>query len=448
MLMPDNVQYILEQLHKAGFEAYIVGGCVRDMILGIEPYDYDMTTSAEPDQVKALFDRTIDTGIEHGTVTVMMDDEGYEVTTYRLDGVYTDHRRPDSVDFTKSLTEDLKRRDFTINAMAYNPDEGVVDLFNGQEDLKAGVIRCVGKATERFTEDALRMLRAIRFAARFGFVIEAETEAAIRDLHGLIANVSAERIQVELTKTLCSKHPEYMDKLVTFGLIDDLIVEFRDIVGLRQNNSYHSRTVDDHTYECLKHIDPEPGLRWTMYLHDIGKGSTRTTDHCGIDHFYNHEEVSLKLADRIMGRLKFDNKTRKRVLALIKYHDYRFPANEKSVRKAMASVGIDLFEDFLKVMASDVMGKDPLRAEACLKDIEVKSTLYRKILASDQCVTIKDLALSGGDIMALGQVKGPIVGQVLGHLLDQVLEEPTLNTKEALLDEAREYLKAKGFELV
>lgn len=444
MRIPNPVQFILSQLHKAGHEAYIVGGCVRDKILGIEPHDYDITTSARPEVVKALFERTIDTGIEHGTVTVMVEGEGYEVTTYRLDGHYTDHRRPDSVDFTQSLTEDLKRRDFTINAMAYSPEAGIVDLFGGQEDLKSGIIRCVGAPKERFNEDALRMLRAIRFAARFGFVIEPETEEAIGALSGLIANVSAERVHVELTKTLCSGHPAYMEKLVAYGLMDVIIPEFRHVVAMPQNHPYHSYTVDQHIYRCLPHIPPEEGLRWTMYFHDIGKGVTRTTDDAGIDHFYGHEAESVAMARDILNRLKFDNKTKKKILTLIEHHDLRFPATKKSVRKAIAKIGDDLFDDYLKVNQADVMGQSPDKTQGRLEEIALKRQLAEEIRAEGQCVTIKDLALSGRDVMALGAVKGPLIGRVLDHLLALVLEDPALNTKEALMDESRHYLQSKG----
>lgn len=448
MRVPKRVKEILDQLHKSNHEAYIVGGCVRDMILGIEPHDYDITTSAEPMEVKAIFDRTIDTGIEHGTVTVMMGEESFEVTTYRLDGDYTDHRRPDRVDFTKSLTEDLKRRDFTINAMAYNPEEGVVDLFEGQKDLEAGIVRCVGVAKERFREDALRMLRAVRFAARFGFDIEDKTAEAIGKLASLISNVSAERIHMELTKTLCSDHPEYMELLVTYGLIDDIIPEYRAIIGLKQNNPYHQYTVDQHTYNTLKHVPPEEALRWTMYLHDIGKGTTKSTDEEGTDHFYGHQEVSERIANDVLGRLKFDNKTRKKVLLLIRNHDYRFPATLKSVRKAMAKVGADYFEDYLTVQQADILGQATDKIEARLADLTVKRKMMKQVTEEGQCVSIRDMAISGGDIMALGLPSGAIIGEVLKHLLEMVIESPDLNTREALLQASKAYLSARGYDEV
>ena len=439
MHIPAHVKHILEQLHKNGHEAYIVGGCVRDMILGIEPYDYDITTSAEPEEVKTVFSRTIDTGIEHGTVTVMMDGEGYEITTYRIDGKYLDNRRPDSVVFTKSLEEDLKRRDFTINAMAYNEEEGVIDLYEGQEDLKAGIIRCVGVPEERFNEDGLRMLRALRFAARFGFVIDGATEAAIIKLSHLMINISAERIHTELTKTLCSKNPGYMARLADYGLLEHIIPEFMPCVALTQNHPYHIYDVDAHTYECLKHTPSEEGLRWAVYLHDIGKGYSKTTDDQGVDHFYGHAQLSVKLSDGILKRLKFDNKTRKRVLTLIGHHDYRFPSDLKAVRKAVAYIGKDLFADYLAVQYADISGQAPDKMKERLTDLEDKEKQFARVLKLAQCVEIKDLAIDGNDLMAMGVPRGKRIGEVLNHLLQLVIETPDMNNRDQLLFAAQSY---------
>ena len=444
MHIPNNVQYVLEQLHLKGHEAYIVGGCVRDMILGIVPQDYDVTTSAEPEEVKAIFPRTIDTGIEHGTVTVMIDKEGFEVTTYRIDGDYLDHRRPDTVLFTKSLEEDLKRRDFTINAMAYNEEEGIIDHFNGQEDLELGILRCVGVAQERFTEDALRMLRAIRFAARFAFVIEASTAKAIGELNHLIQNISGERVRMELTKILCSKHPEYIEYLVTYGLLEHVIPEFMPCVGLAQNHPYHVYDVDRHTYECLKNVRAEEGLRWAVYLHDIGKGYAKTTDDHGIDHFHGHPTISVAKADVILKRLKFDNRTKKRVLLLIAYHDYRFAANLKSVRRAMAKIGKDLFMEYLDVQVADIKGQNPDKEAVRMVEIGLKAQLYEEVLALEQCVEIKDLTIGGEDLIAAGLPRGKVIGEVLNHLLDLVIESPDKNQASVLLKEVEIYLRNRG----
>ncbi len=439
MTIPSNVTKVLKELHSHGHEAFIVGGCVRDMILDISPYDYDITTSAEPEEVKAIFNKTIDTGIEHGTVTVMMNSEGYEVTTYRIDGKYLDNRRPSTVDFTKSLEEDLKRRDFTINAMAYNEEQGVVDLFNGQEDLKLGIVRCVGEAQQRFREDALRMLRAVRFAARFGFEIEDSTAEAIGELAPLIKNISEERIHMELTKTLCSDNPYYMKRLHEYGILTHILPEFVPCIGMSQNHPYHRFDVDEHTYECLKHTPSDEGLRWAVYLHDVGKGYTKTTDDQGIDHFKGHAALSQSMADAILKRLKFDNKTRKRVTTLIGYHDYRFDTSLKGVRRAMAKMGPELFEDYLAVQRADIKGQAFSKMASRLEEMDKKEALYQQILVQNQCVTVADLKVDGRDMIALG-AKGKGIGVLLSHLLERVLEEPDYNEASWLLDEAKRYM--------
>lgn len=431
--LPENVKIILEELHNKGHEACVVGGCVRDMILNQVPYDWDITTSAEPLEVKELFSKTVDTGLQHGTVTVLINGEGYEVTTYRIDGTYDDHRRPDFVDFTKSLEEDLKRRDFTINAMAYNEEDGFVDLYGGMKDLEAGIIRCVGIASERFFEDALRMLRAIRFSARFGFVIEDKTKEAIIEHSHLITKVSAERIHVELTKTLCSDNPTYIRKLVEFGLIKYILPEFLPNIGLVQNHPYHVYTVDEHIYKTLRNIESDEALRWAMYLHDIGKGYTKTTDDMGIDHFCGHAKVSVEKARDILNRLKFDNKTKDKIIKLIKYHDYRFEDSEKSVRKAMAKMGSDIFEAYIAVQVADIKGQTPSKLKERLSDLLSKKEKYDKIVSMKQCITIKELDINGSDLMALGVKPGQRVGRVLKELLEMVIEEPVLNKKEVLV---------------
>lgn len=436
-----DVRDILNQLHINGYEAYIVGGCVRDMILGHEPHDFDITTSAEPFEVKAIFERTIDTGLQHGTVTVIREGVGYEVTTYRVDGTYLDNRRPSSVSFTKSLEEDLKRRDFTINAMAYCDKVGVVDLYGGMKDLEEGIVRCVGEPKERFTEDALRMLRAIRFAARFAFVIEEATVVAIKELSHLINKISAERIHMELTKTLCSKHPEYMERLVEYNLINHIMPEFEPNIGLIQNNPYHVYSVDQHTYKALGHIGSDEALRWTIYLHDIGKGYTKTTDDKGIDHFYGHQKVSALLSKDILNRLKFDNKTKDRILKLIDLHDYRYNANKQSTRKAMAKIGPNLFEDYIAVQRADMKAQAPDKLEVRAIDLDEKLMLYKEVLILGQCIQIKDLDIKGNDIMDLGIQRGEAIGIILGQLLEMVIEEPKMNEKNILLEKAKKLIE-------
>ena len=290
--IPKKAEIILQILEKAGFEAYVVGGCVRDSILGRTPNDWDITTSATPQQVKELFHRTVDTGLQHGTVTVVIDKEGFEVTTYRVDGEYEDGRHPKEVTFTASLEEDLKRRDFTINAMAYNPTEGLVDLFGGMQDIENKIIRCVGDPLERFTEDALRIMRAVRFSAQLGFEIEEETKKALTVMAPNLVHVSAERIQVELVKLLMSPHPDYLRTAYEAGITRQFLPEFDLCMETPQNTPHHCYTVGEHILHSLLYVRADKILRLTMLLHDIGKPSVRKTDENGRDHFKTHGDVA------------------------------------------------------------------------------------------------------------------------------------------------------------
>ena len=365
--------YILQQLNKHGYEAYIVGGCVRDSLLGKQPNDWDITTSAKPEEVKAIFHRTIDTGIQHGTVTVLVDreilddgsgslashtDYAFEVTTYRVDGVYTDHRRPESVCFTASLEEDLKRRDFTINAMAYNPEQGVIDIFGGQEDLEKGIIRCVGEASERFDEDALRILRAVRFAAQLDFVIEDQTREAMRDQAKFLEDISVERICTELTKMIVSKHPERLEEAYELGLTQMFLPEFDVMMQTPQNNQYHLYDVGHHTLKVMEAVPATTVLRYAALLHDVGKPKCKTTDETGVDHFYGHQELSAKMARTTLRRLKLDNDTIDQVCRLVKNHDYGLSGDGpgmKSFRRFVAQLGAEHFADFLEIRKGDMV---------------------------------------------------------------------------------------------
>ena len=312
--LPEKVKYVIDTLMDAGYEAYAVGGCIRDSILGRKPEDWDITTSANPMQVKNLFRRTIDTGIQHGTVTVMLEKEGFEVTTYRIDGEYEDGRHPKKVVFTSNLIEDLKRRDFTINAMAYNEKDGLVDAFCGIEDLEKKVIRCVGNPEERFGEDALRMMRAVRFAAQLGFSIEKNTKRAIVELAGNLSKVSAERIQVELVKLLVSNHPEEFMTAYETGLTKVFLPEFDAMIKTPQNNKHHCYNVGEHTIEAVKNSPQDKILRLTMLLHDVAKPVCKSVDEQGIYHFYGHPAKGAEMAKDILRRLKFDNDTIRKLL--------------------------------------------------------------------------------------------------------------------------------------
>ena len=429
--VPERVTYIIKKLEQAGHEAYIVGGCVRDALLKREPEDWDITTSASPFQVKKIFRRTIDTGIQHGTVTVMLEKEGFEVTTYRIDGKYEDARHPSSVQFTSNLEEDLKRRDFTINAMAYNPKTGMVDLFGGQSDLKAGIIRCVGDAVERFTEDALRILRAIRFASQLGFAIDEQTQQGIRLLAGNLSKVSQERIQVELTKLLVSSHPEQIRTAYELGVTAVVLPELDAIMPLQQNNPYHCYTVGNHTIAMLEQIRATKVLRWTALLHDIGKLQTHRMDEQ--DHFYGHAEESAVQAKKILRRLKFDNDTIDKVSRLVRYHTYHLRRDKKIIRRCMNKIGEELFEDLLEVMRAVTMATSSYKQKERLEDIIEIKKLYKEIIADQECITLKQLDVNGQDLIQMGILPGKQIGELLNKMLDYVLEHPEDNKKDILL---------------
>ncbi len=444
--MPENANRIIKRLQKEGYEAYIVGGCVRDAILNKEPDDWDITTSARPEQVKALFRKTFDTGIQHGTITVMMPNaesgklEGYEVTTYRVDGKYEDHRRPTSVTFTASLLEDMKRRDFTINAMAYNEEEGIVDHFDGMGDLERHVIRCVGKAQERFDEDALRILRAVRFAAQLDFAIEEQTRLAIERQAELLNDISAERIQVELTKLLLSKHPERLRTAYELGVTAVVLPEFDRMMQTEQNNIHHMYSVGEHTLRVIEQVPAQKALRWAALLHDVAKPVTKTTDEKG-DHFYGHNEAGVELARQILTRLKFDNATIDRVKRLVYWHDYAMGESIKlrTFRRGLSKMGADLFEDYICLKRADILGQSTYMRQEKFDRLDVLRDYYTQIIEENQCLSLKDLAVTGKDLITeLGMQPGKEIGTTLHTLLDRVLDDPSLNERNVLLDMARQ----------
>ncbi len=436
-MIPDNPKKILEVIHKAGFEAYIVGGCVRDALLGREPKDWDITTNAMPADVKKLFKRTVDTGIQHGTVTVMMGKEGYEVTTYRIDGKYEDSRHPSEVTFTRDLTEDMKRRDFTINAMAYNDEEGLIDRFGGEQDLKDGIIRCVGVPRERLTEDALRIMRAVRFAAQLDYEIEEGTVEAIKELAPNLEKISAERVQTELVKIVTSDHPEKIRCAYELGITAVVLPEFDRCMETPQNNKHHAYNVGEHIIESMKHVRPDRILRLTMLLHDIAKPATMTVDEEGVSHFYDHAEAGVETARAIFRRLKFDRDTMDRVCNLIRYHDDRFPVTDKNVRKMMNRVGAEDFPYWMEVRYADTMAQSDYMREDKLDDLDGIREQYKLIIERKECITVKDLAVNGRDLKEAGIAPGPDMGKILNAMLADVLEEPSHNTREYLLEPER-----------
>lgn len=431
--IPQKVEIIINTLEEAGFEAYAVGGCVRDALLGRTPNDWDITTSAKPEQVKALFRRTVDTGIAHGTVTVLLDKDGFEVTTYRVDGEYEDGRHPKEVTFTASLEEDLKRRDFTINAMAYNPKKGLVDLFEGQKDLEDKVIRCVGDPLERFTEDALRIMRAVRFSAQLGFSLEEDTRKALSVLAPNLKHVSAERIQVELVKLLVSPHPDYLRTAYEAGITKEFLPEFDHCMETPQNTPHHCYSVGEHILHSLLYVREDKVLRLTMLLHDIGKPVVRTTDKNGRDHFKMHAPEGEKMAKGILRRLKFDNDTIGKVCRLIRWHDLRPTPEMADVRKAMNVIGEDLFPMWMEVQYADNQAKsDYRRQEKEARQAGVRKS-WEVITREGQCVSLKKLAVTGSDLIAAGMKPGKEIGNTLNALLELVLEDPEKNDKQTLL---------------
>ena len=431
--LPEDVKAILHTLQTAGYEAYAVGGCIRDSLLGRILDDWDITTSAKPEETKALFGRTIDTGIRHGTVTVMRHGRGYEVTTYRVDGEYEDGRHPKEVTFTASLKEDLKRRDFTVNAMAYNEKDGLVDLFGGRQDLERGIIRCVGDANERFSEDALRIMRAVRFSAQLGFVIENGTREAIRSHAENLRQVSAERIQIELTKLVTSPHPDLLRIAWETGITAVVLPEFDRMMAQPQNNPHHCFSVGEHSLRAMLAVRPEKCLRLAMLLHDVAKPLCLTTDEEGIDHFHGHAQKGEKEAARVLKRLRYDNHTIELVCRLVKWHDVSVACEKKAVRRAASRMGKDLFPLILEVKAADLSAQSGYRRAEKEKWLEKLRSLYEEIEREGDCLTLKDLAVTGKDLMEAGMKPGPGLGRTLQMLLETVLEDPEKNTKEYLL---------------
>ncbi len=446
ILIPEGAKKILDTLHNAGFEAYVVGGCVRDSILSRKPMDFDITTSALPMEVKSLFKRTIDTGIKHGTVTVMINKEGYEVTTYRVDGAYEDHRHPKDVTFTSNLLEDLKRRDFTINAMAYNDKDGLVDAFGGIEDLEKGIIRCVGDPMKRFEEDALRILRALRFSAQLSkdgkpYDIDEKTASAMSQLSQTLKNVSAERIQTELIKLMTSDHPERLRLGYELGITKVFFPEFNECIECSQNNSHHVYNVGDHILRSCMEVPNDKILRLTMLFHDIGKPRTKTVDEYGVDHFFNHPAVSAEMARSIMHRLKFDNATLKLVCKLVENHDLLLTdkITEVRVRKAMFKIGPDYFDYFLMIKKADMLAQNHIYLEEKtnrLKEIKKCADIIRE---RNDCLSLKQLAVKGKDLMDAGVCQGRLIGSVLEAMLNDVIKNPTHNDKDYLLKHLKNY---------
>jgi tRNA nucleotidyltransferase (CCA-adding enzyme) len=437
--LPAGVSRALSMLEGAGYEAFIVGGCVRDALRGITPKDYDITTSALPEETKSVFRdyRVIETGIQHGTVTVMMDGMPLEITTYRTEGTYSDNRHPDSVSFTTSLREDVARRDFTMNAIAYSPVRGLIDHFGGAEDIRGGIIRCVGDPDTRFREDALRMMRGIRFASALGFAIEEKTAAAIRENKERISAVSAERIRVELTKLLCGANVKnvLMDWWDVLGVV---IPEILPMHGFDQRTPYHIYDVWEHTAVAVSETPPVTHLRLSALLHDIGKPPSFFTDEKGVGHFYGHPAVSEKMAEEILARLKYDNVTRRRVVTLVREHDRIIEPTETAVKRALFRLTPEVFFNLLIIKRADNLAQSPNYRDRLATYDRIES-MAQDILERNECISVATLAVNGGDLIALGMKPGKEIGEMLSLLLEQVIRGDLANDRDELLT----YVKKK-----
>lgn len=437
--LPNNVDKILNMLNNAGYEAFAVGGCVRDAMLGIEPNDWDITTSAQPAEIKEVFSscRTIDIGEAHGTIGVLIDDVVYEITTYRIDGDYADKRHPDSVSFAKTIEEDLSRRDFTVNAMAYNNEKGIVDPFNGQADLKYKALRCVGDPDTRFNEDALRILRGLRFASVYNFGIESKTAASIIRNRLLLNDISEERIASEFNKLLCGDNVKY----ILSRYKDVFSVFFPEIVStfdFAQNTPHHNKTVWRHITASVSFIEPDELLRLVMFLHDVGKPLALRTDSKGIDHFKGHNHFGAVLAKNALERLKYPRKTIDDVCVLIEYHDVRFNEDKRKIKHVLNIIGKENFERLLKIQLADIKAQSMYKRESKLRDHELAKQAFREITDNNECYSLKSLAINGSDLIHLGITDGKSIGFILDNLLDEVINETLENDNVTLKKQALE----------
>ena len=439
MDMPKNVDIAINLLQSAGFEAYAVGGCVRDSLLGKTPNDWDITTSAKPEDMKSVFAdfHCIDTGIKHGTVTVVIDGEPLEITTFRLDGEYEDNRHPKSVTFTSNLGADLGRRDFTVNAMAYSKMTGTVDLFGGQNDLKNKIIRCVGDPDRRFNEDALRILRALRFASALDFEIEEKTAQSLLKNRALLGNISEERIAKELLKLVCGKGAKRI--LTDFApVLFEILPELQPMYKNSHDNPHHCYDIYEHTLIAVESIDPEPTLRFAMLLHDCGKPAVKKFDENGVAHFYGHQRISAEISAQILARLKVSNKFRDEILFLLSNHDrWELYENTEKMPRYLSKFGLDGVLNLLKVMRADVLAQSP-EYRYRLDQIADAEEIAKNLAAQKPCLSLSELQINGRTLMDIGIPQGRKLGAVLAQLLDEVIDGVTKNTQEALTTRARE----------
>lgn len=443
--IPRGASDVMTVLALDGFDSYVVGGCVRDSLLGLEPHDWDICTNATPNEVLETFARRnvkiIETGIKHGTVTVCLDGAGeqYEITTFRIDGKYSDGRHPDSVSFTPNLLEDLARRDFTMNAMAYNEVAGLIDPFGGEKALRRNEISCVGNPADRFQEDALRVMRALRFASTYGFSVEANTAAAVHQFAPHLNDIAVERIQAELCKLLLGKG--VLEVLLDYGdVIAAIIPEISPCIGFDQKNRYHEYTIYDHiAHAVANYTGDDISIKVALLLHDIGKPQCYTEDERG-GHFHGHSVPSHDIADIVTKRLRFDNKTRDEVLTLVLYHDSVIEPTYNVVRRWLNKIGEENFRKLLYVRMADIKAHAKGTQESRIKRCTALHGILEVVLEQEQCFSMKDLAIRGKDVMSLGVPEGKIVGDTLQHILDMVINGEIPNEIEAQMDVVKQYL--------
>ncbi len=433
--IPEEVNFILKKLQDNGFEGYLVGGCVRDSIMGNTPHDWDICTNAKPEQTQACFSEynTIDVGKKHGTIGVIMHGGIYEITTYRVDGEYEDNRHPQSVEFTSNIKDDLSRRDFTVNAIAYNESNRLVDPFGGREDITKKLIKCVGNPIDRFGEDSLRILRGMRFASRFGFDIETRTAKAVHDCKSLLHNVANERIREELIGILCGKSVEqilneYRD------VIAEIIPEITPCFDFEQRTPHHCYDVYRHIVHSVGVIEPDPLLRMTMLMHDIGKPQACTTGYEGRRHFKGHPKISAQIADRVLKRLRFSNAFIADCLKLVEYHDVRFSGNKRTVRRILGKIGRENMERLFKIQYADTMSQSDYNREQKLSNIETAKNHLEEIIRDNECFSLKQLAVNGSDLIEIGITNGKEIGDTLNYLFEKVLNEELENDRQALIN--------------
>lgn len=440
MKLPREVALVMETLNRGGYDAYVVGGCVRDHIMGIPPHDFDMTTDATPSEMLTVFQghKVIETGLKHGTVTVLVEGTHIEVTTYRVDGVYPDHRHPDEVTFTRSLTEDLARRDFTTNAIAYSPKVGYVDPFHGVEDIESKTLRAVGEPQARFEEDALRILRGVRFASTLGFALEPDTVLAMYEKLPLLAYVSAERVREELTKLLLGEH--VVEVLLTYHrILSQAIPEIGDMVATGQNSVYHIYSVWEHTARVVGGVPPTVVLRWSALLHDVAKPPCRFVGEDGRDHFYGHPQKSAEMAEAILRRLKFDNKGREQIVTLVAHHDDRPKDKRLTALRLLEKIGYPLAYDLCHITIADSGAQNPCHpvVQEAIETAKRFRALLDRLQEEGAAYRVSDLAITGEDLAEIGFPRGPKMGETLHRLLHDLFEERVENTRESLLARAK-----------